>query len=46
MTRYKNLPRADNKQVCFFKKKHMRGLFAAVQDLFNLKISGKKDTIV
>ena len=29
-------------QVCFFKKKHARGLFAAVEDLFNLKIFGNK----
>jgi hypothetical protein len=27
-------------QVCFFKKKHARGLFAAVENLFNSKIFG------
>jgi hypothetical protein len=27
-------------QVCFFKKKQARGIFAAVEDLFNLKIFG------
>jgi hypothetical protein len=29
-------------KVCFFEKKHARGLFAAVEDLFNLKMFGKK----
>jgi hypothetical protein len=28
------------RQVYFFKKKHVRGLFAAVEDLFNSKIFG------
>jgi hypothetical protein len=28
------------KRVCFFKKKHARGLFAAVEDLFDSKIFG------
>jgi hypothetical protein len=33
---------ADKIQVCFFKKKHARVLFAAVEDLFDSEIFGKK----